>query len=185
MKTKTRSQPKPKSRISTLMGFSALGVAETLTWRSERTESGEPLVVLTGEIDENADLARLATQIRGPLTLDLKEVRRINSAGVREWVNFMRQIEHVKGVKLARCSMAMVNQLNMIYNFKGAAAVESFFAPYSCDPCDKEVDVLLTVDVHFPDPSQLQPPKASCPRCGGALEFDDIPERYFSFIVQS
>ena len=30
--------------------------------------------------------------------------------------------------------------------------------------------------------SNLEPPVFKCPNCGGALEFDDLPERYFAFL---
>ena len=30
--------------------------------------------------------------------------------------------------------------------------------------------------------SNLEPPVFKCPSCGGALEFDDLPERYFAFL---
>ena len=28
----------------------------------------------------------------------------------------------------------------------------------------------------------LEPPVFKCPNCGGVLEFDDLPERYFAFL---
>jgi hypothetical protein len=40
-----------------------------------------------GEIDENADFAELRRRLKGPVVFHLAEVRRINSCGVREWVN--------------------------------------------------------------------------------------------------
>jgi len=73
----------------------------------------------------------------------------------------------------------------MIFNFRGVAKVESFFAPYICEKCDVEVDVLLKVDVHFPDRDPSKVPGFTCDQCGSPLVFDDIPERYFSFVVQS
>jgi transcription initiation factor IIE alpha subunit len=72
----------------------------------------------------------------------------------------------------------------MIYNFRGRASVVTFFAPYMCEPCATEVDVLLDTRMHFRDNTALLAPEIKCPQCGKMLVFDDIPERYFSFIVQ-
>lgn len=174
-----------KSRIDTLQGYARRSARISLTWEIGRTGNGATVVAFKGEIDENADLQVLALQLEGTVVLDLGEVRRINSAGVREWVNFMRELGHVKQVWLSRCSTAIVNQLNMIYNFRGRASVKTFFAPYLCVRCETEVDVLLDTNVHFPDKNLLRPPEVKCPQCGQDLDFDDIPQRYFSFVPQT
>ena len=42
------------------------------------------------EVDENADFTELRRSLKGAVVFKLGEVRRINSCGVREWVNFVR-----------------------------------------------------------------------------------------------
>jgi len=164
--------------------MSAGGARQALTWKIEDGPDGLTLVTIRGEVDENANLGKLGSSMKGRVILDLADVRRINSAGVREWVNFVRNLPDVEAMEFVRCSPTIVNQLNMIYNFRGQAAVRTFFAPYLCEHCDVEVDVLLDVNVHFvaKDPSLV--PEFQCQHCGNPLEFDDIPERYFAFIVQ-
>ncbi|MCD6498193.1 MAG: hypothetical protein J7M25_07860 [Deltaproteobacteria bacterium] len=175
----------PNGRESAaVVPMSAGGGSQALTWKVEAGPDGLIRVSLRGEVDENANLVKLASDMKGRVTLDLADVRRINSAGVREWVNFVRNLPNVEEMEFVRCSPTIVNQLNMIYNFRGEAVVKTFFAPYLCEHCDVEVDVLLDVDVHFHDRDPKHVPEFRCQHCGNLLEFDDIPERYFAFVAQ-
>ena len=49
-------------------------------------------VSLAGVIDENADLALLGTLGSRPIRVNLRGVRRINSFGVRAWMDVIRKI---------------------------------------------------------------------------------------------
>lgn len=151
----------------------------SLTWRIEERE-GVTTVAFTGEIDEHADFTPLRSQLRGAVELDLGEIRRINSCGVREWVNFVRDLPEASALTFTACSTAFVTQLNMIYNFRGPARIRSFHAPYTCDVCGHDEDLLIEVG---PD-SKVELPTPSCPRCGDVMQFDDIPERYLSFLAE-
>jgi hypothetical protein len=166
----------------------------SLSWRVT-DGPGHTLVELSGEIDENVDFADLRSRLRGPVVFQLSEVRRINSCGVREWVNFVRELASpekegggVTDLVFTACSPAIVTQLNMIYNFRGQAVVRSFLAPYVCKECDHETEKLLDVRQHFSatGPGRNRtPPEFTCEKCSGRLEFDDLPERYLSFLNDS
>jgi hypothetical protein len=167
-----------------------------LSWRlrerpAEGDRPGRTVVELYGEIDENADFSELRRRLAGAVTFHLADVRRINSVGVREWVNFVRELVspasggRVTDLTFSHCSPAIVTQLNMIYNFRGQARVRSFLAPYACTACDAEEEQLLDVALHFAGPGPMKgkkPPSFPCERCGGAMELDDLPERYLSFL---
>jgi hypothetical protein len=167
-----------------------------LSFRIKEQRPGQTLVEFHGEIDENADFTELRRRLRGSLIFNLAEVRRINSCGVREWVNFVRDLSQpqpgvesgVTELVFTHCSPAIVTQLNMIYNFRGQAKVRSFLAPYVCLACDREEDKLLDVQAHFggvgPARSR-RAPEFKCESCGGVMEFDDLPERYLSFLNDS
>lgn len=150
-----------------------------LSWRV-RERTGHMEVEFYGEIDENADFAELRRRLHGSVTFQLAEVRRINSCGVREWVNFVRDLPQVSELTLTACSPAIVTQLNMIYNFKGPGRVRSFLAPYVCSACGEEEDKLIDVDASVRPLGAL--PEVSCGRCGAPMDFDDLPERYLSFL---
>jgi len=154
-----------------------------LSWRIKE-RPGFTTVEFTGEIDENADFGELKKRLKGPVVFHLAEVRRINSCGVREWVNFVRDLPSVSELVFTHCSPAIVTQLNMIFNFRGAAKVRSFYAPYVCDSCGHEEERLLDVQAQFPGGAGKVPDFA-CEQCGSPMEFDDLPERYLSFLAES
>ena len=151
-----------------------------LSWQIH-TRPGSTTVEFFGEIDENVDFGELRRRLKGPLVFDLAHVRRINSCGVREWVNFVRDLGAQTPLTFVSCSPAIVTQLNMIYNFRGQAKVVSFLAPYVCSDCESEEEKLLDVGAHFPGRSRV-PPEFTCGKCSGAMEFDDLPERYLAFL---
>jgi anti-anti-sigma regulatory factor len=154
-----------------------------LSWRVKE-RSGLTTVEFHGEIDENSDLSGLRTRLTGPVVFDLESVDRINSCGVREWVNFVRDIE-VETLVFSHCSPSVVTQLNMIYNFRGDAVIRSFYAPYVCEDCDNEIEKLLDVESQFPKGDFDDVPTFVCEKCSNEMEFDDIPERYFSFLKEA
>jgi hypothetical protein len=155
-----------------------------LSWRIKE-RPGFTTVEFFGEIDENADFAELRRRLKGQVVFHLAEVRRINSCGVREWVNFVRDLPGVTELTFTHCSPAIVTQLNMIYNFRGAAKVRSFLAPYVCESCGHEEEKLLDLQTHFPTRDFKRVPDFKCDKCGSPMEFDDLPERYLSFLVES
>lgn len=142
-------------------------------------------VELYGEIDENAEFSELRRRLKGPVVFHLAEVRRINSCGVREWVNFIRDLPEVSKLTFAECSHPIVTQLNMIYNFRGPADIESFYAPYVCENCNHEEEKLLQVAPLLEAENTGDVPSFSCPECGDIMEFDDLPERYLSFLSEA
>ena len=154
-----------------------------LTWRIKE-RPGFTTVTFVGEIDENADFAELRRKLKGHVEFNLGEVRRINSCGVREWVNFVRDLPQVNELTFTHCSPAIVTQMNMIYNFRGRAKVRSFLAPYVCESCNHEQEQLLDVQTHFRTKDFRQMPDFKCEKCASAMEFDDLPERYLSFLLE-
>ncbi|MBF0431523.1 MAG: hypothetical protein HQK83_09605 [Fibrobacteria bacterium] len=149
----------------------------------EKEQDGDVLKLnLSGVIDEDSDLSDLLfPDHKGKLIINLKEVKRINSCGVREWVNAMETISEME-IELINCSTAIVNQINMVSNFSGNGKVTSFMAPYYCESCDAEFEIALEVDKNFPDRDYPVAPSYNCPKCKNTLEFDDIEDKYFLFI---
>lgn len=154
-----------------------------LIWRLERKD-GRTVAHLEGEINENADFSELLRELSGDVVLELEGISRINSCGVREWVNFVRALDRVTTLRFERCSPTVVLQLNTIFNFRGRARVGSFLAPYVCEACHVDEYKLLEVAEHFPDRGRVPAPAFPCPRCAGAMMFDELPERYLSFLAE-
>jgi anti-anti-sigma regulatory factor len=150
-----------------------------LRWQLDQV-GGRLTVALVGVLDENADLRPLA-QLDGDVAIDLSGVKRISSTGVREWIDLMRALAGRCRVALVACSPASVTQLNLIANFRGAAQVESFIAPYECLRCGEEREVLI--EARTCGRKELTLPAMPCSSCGALMELAEIPERYLTFLA--
>ena len=139
-------------------------------------------VKLGGVIDEDNELAGLVEQIpSGTAVIDLGEIERINSCGVRDWVNWLTKIEG-NGTRavLVECSPAIVAQINLVNNFTGNGVVKSFYVPYFCPECDEEKVLLVEASDMGPPPHE--PPTCRCDECDLVMDFDDMPDSYFAFL---
>jgi len=139
-------------------------------------------VKLGGVIDEDNELADLADKIpRGTAVIDLGEIERINSCGVRDWVNWLSKLE-TNGTRsvLVECSPAIVAQINLVNNFTGNGVVKSFYVPYFCPECDEEKVLLVEATDMGPPPHE--PPTCRCDECDLVMDFDDMPDSYFAFL---
>lgn len=140
-------------------------------------------VKLAGVIDEDNELTELTDKIHGStVVIDLGEVDRINSCGVRDWVNWLGRVE-VKNVDvvLVECSPAIVAQINLVNNFTASGVVKSFYVPYFCPECDEEKVLLCETGDMGPPPHE--PPICRCDECDLVMDFDDMPESYFAFLA--
>jgi ABC-type transporter Mla MlaB component len=148
----------------------------------EGTIGERACLVLGGDITEEADFAPLLASPLSPLLLDLVDVGRINSSGVREWLSFVREIAATgRRLVLLRCAPAMVQQANMITNFLGAAEVRSLLAPYYCAPCDYDHREEISTAGKEETPLKIAE-AVPCPRCGRMMEFSDLASEYLAFL---
>ncbi len=139
-------------------------------------------VKLGGVIDEDNELADLVDKIpTGTAVIDLGEIERINSCGVRDWVNWLSKLE-TNGTRsvLVECSPAIVAQINLVNNFTGNGVVKSFYVPYFCPECDEEKVLLVEATDMGPPPHE--PPTCRCDECDLVMDFDDMPDSYFAFL---
>jgi len=139
-------------------------------------------VKLGGVIDEDNELADLVEKIpAGTAVIDLGEIERINSCGVRDWVNWLSKLE-TNGTRsvLVECSPAIVAQINLVNNFTGSGVVKSFYVPYFCPECDEEKVLLVEASDMGPPPHE--PPTCRCDECDLVMDFDDMPDSYFAFL---
>jgi anti-anti-sigma regulatory factor len=139
-------------------------------------------VKLAGVIDEDNELTALTDKIpSGTAVIDLGEIERINSCGVRDWVNWLGKLE-VQSTRavLVECSPAIVAQINLVNNFTGSGVVKSFYVPYFCPDCDEEK--VLLVDATDMGPPPHEPPTCRCDECDLVMDFDDMADSYFAFL---
>ncbi len=136
-------------------------------------------VVLRGDFTEATRFDELLPAMVGRVVFDTARVTYMNSLGVRAWCEFLRQAR-IQGYEFHACSVPFVLQAAMVRDVIGRGTVTSFFAPFHCVGCDHQEERLIQTAAILA--ANLEPPTFKCPSCGGALEFDDIPERYFAFL---
>ena len=150
---------------------------------SIRQEQDFVSVKLAGAINEDNDLAEHLDRIAGSVVVvDLSDVERINSCGVRDWVNWIHALE-AKGAEMffLECSPSIVAQINLVNNFTGHGRIKSLYLPYYCESCNQEHSVLYEAeDLATPEPL---PPASRCSGCEKFMDFDDMPDAYFAFLA--
>jgi anti-anti-sigma regulatory factor len=145
---------------------------------SVEEQSDATRVILSGDISEETDFEPIL-QIAGPIVLDLAGISRINSCGVREWINFVVHLRQGgRQLILERCAPVVVTQLNTIYNFTGGGQVRSVLGPYYCPACDREEYHLIDLTA-----SETVPDQIPCPDCEAGMEFEDLQDQYLAFQV--
>jgi CheY-like chemotaxis protein len=136
-------------------------------------------VVLRGDFTEATRFDELTPAMVGRVVFDTAQVTYMNSLGVRAWCEFLRQAR-IQGYEFHACSVPFILQASMVKDVIGRGTVTSFFAPFHCINCDHQEERLLQSAAILA--ANLEPPVFKCPSCAGALEFDDLPERYFAFL---
>lgn len=140
-------------------------------------------VTIAGVIDENADLSPLVRLGQRPIRIHLRGVRRINSFGVRAWMDAIRRVPITARLSFVHCPPPVVDQCNMVSGFLGHGRLESFYAPMTCAECDEQIDQLFETAACRANGGKL--PLTPCPRCGRPMEVDDLEEQYLLFVRES
>jgi hypothetical protein len=140
-------------------------------------------VTISGVIDENADLSPLVRLGERPIRIHLRGVRRINSFGVRAWMDAIRRVPITAKLSFVHCPPPVVDQCNMVSGFLGHGKLESFYAPMTCAECDEQIDQLFETAACRANGDKL--PITPCPRCGRPMEVDDLEEQYLLFVRES
>jgi hypothetical protein len=144
-------------------------------FRVRRDEKGR--LALSGVIDESADLGFIAS-LSGHTRFNMREVRRVNSYGVRAWIEAVRRLPPDATLELEECPPQVIDQINMVAGFVGRGTVTSFYAPMLCERCGHERDQLFTV-AELRAGGKLPP--VACPQCGATMVVDDLEEQYLLF----
>ncbi len=145
---------------------------------------GGAVVALSGQVDEAVDYGKINLKGLKRVAFDFEKIKLINSTGLQRWIKFLGDIDQDVEITFVRCAIRVITQINMFPGFTAGRPVqiESFFAPYFCETCDKSQDLLLERRRDFPDPANIIAPKMKCLKCGGPAEFDGIEKKYFIFL---
>ena len=157
--------------------------AFTLDTARDPDDADTIVITITGVIDESADLSALSSVHARALRFHMRGVRRINSFGVRAWMDAIRRIPITTQLFFVHCPPPVVDQCNMVSGFLGHGRLESFYAPMTCAECDEQIDQLFETAACRANGGKL--PLTPCPRCGRPMEVDDLEEQYLLFVRES
>jgi hypothetical protein len=143
--------------------------------------AGSKQVALTGSIDERTNFQTLIGETGKSLVLDLSAITRVNSSGIRSWKQYFDGLNKA-GVDLlfTKASPPIVEQIAIFKNFLCGGRLDSMFVPFLCTKCDKNSEVLFTVEQLKQINFQIK--EIKCKFCAGKAEFDDDPDLYFNFL---
>jgi len=150
-----------------------------LNWKITARGPDRTVVLLYGEITESVTFGEL-TQLRGRVAFDLAGIRRINSFGVRELLNFLDTLLKSCQIEAERCSSAVVMQLNMLPELCSKLRVRSILVPLECPRCLHEHEIVIEMGVPGKVPKI---PTTSCDRCKTPMQLSEPEDRYFAFVV--
>ena len=134
-----------------------------------------------GDVDENFRHQDVPVLQKPTIIFNLEKVKNFNSCGIREWIALIKVISRMGHLVFRRCSVTMIDQINMVPDSLGTGQVESFYAPYYCE-CGGEVNRLIHVADSLNHLYNKSAPEFCCEKCGEVLEFDALEESYFLFI---
>lgn len=142
-------------------------------------EEEDGIFYIEGIINERCDFTQFFSDKEGTITLNMAEVRRINSTGVRRWTEALHQYPELK-ITLEECPREIIDQCNMIPEFMGKKQVHitSFYAHYYDEDTDEEEVVLLEENEHYKWGEGL----IKDPELPEGMELDDNPNKYFRFL---
>jgi hypothetical protein len=134
-----------------------------------------------GDVDENfrhKDVPRVGAK---RINFVLEKVNNFNSVGIREWVYLVRDLSKLGALCFKRCSVTMIDQINMVPDSLGNGVVESFYAPYACDEHGETSRLIVTQD-HAASITAHVAPEMLCEYCKEKLVFDALEDAYFMFV---
>ena len=136
---------------------------------------------IIGNIDESFGQFNSQIPTFGKVEINLKDLKSINSSGIREWIKLMLKMKPAQ-VYFYECPKVFIDQVNMVQGFcPENAKIMSFYVPYFNDQSESEKNVLFVHGQHYVDKKIQSLPKVVDDK-GAEMEIDVVEAKYFRFI---
>ena len=145
-------------------------------------ESNQVTYRFKGEVADSFKHGEVPRIKSKTITMDLAGIVNFNSCGIREWVYLIRDLGNLGTLEFINCSIAMVDQFNMVPESVGTGEVQSFLAPYVCET-HGDLEQLIDVKSDRETIEELRAPDRKCVQCNSVLIFDAMPDSYFLFLT--
>ena len=131
-----------------------------------------------GVISETSDFSPILENDFEVIYVDLVGVERINSVGVREWVESFRKSN--KKYIFHNIPAFIMEQFNMVPGLiPPGSIIDSFYGNYYCDYCGNETSHRFKIGLNFKPDDREFPETIECIHCGEEAEAD-FDEAFFS-----
>src|SRR5579859_8124203 len=141
------------------------------------------VVKVSGVVDDSFDRVAFAEPLTGTALVDLEEVRRITSYGAREWALALRSVTPGY-LGIINVRPPVVAMFNMVKGFAGRGQLLTFYSPYLCEECGKELELLVDLRTRYQEIKAGEADReVPCPSCGGKAQFDDVANAYFFYAL--
>ena len=143
-----------------------------------------------GAIREGCGLPNVPFEELKTLVFDLKDVRFINSCGIRDWIAWIKKVPNEVQIVFKNSPSLLVVQMTILIGFvPQTAIVESFDVPYICESCNSTTQVLVEHKKHYIQARKsgeefklMLPPPPKCEKCDSTMELDALENKYFKFL---
>lgn len=157
------------------------------SWQTKAMEGSQYEISFQGQINEKSNLedlyAEISSRPNAKNYINLEGVETINSSGVAKWIELIAKLEEQNLIiEFVHCPIGIVQQMNMVPQFKGKYHVSSAFAPYYCAKCDKEHDVEIEIPKGATSSTVQVKESMPCKDCDSTMIFDDVLDEYLSFL---
>ncbi|OFZ29065.1 MAG: hypothetical protein A2622_13315 [Bdellovibrionales bacterium RIFCSPHIGHO2_01_FULL_40_29] len=138
-------------------------------------------VSISGIIDDTFGVVAAQLPLTGKLKVNLKNLKSINSTGIREWIKQMQRMK-TAFIEFYECPKVFIDQVNMVQGFVPAnGKVESFYVPFFNEENETEKNVLFKYGEHYTE-GKLNPLPEIKDDTGAVMELDVVEAKYFKFI---
>ena len=121
------------------------------------------------------------------LKFDLKKLKSINSYGIRNLIQFIRQHPD-RPLEYHNCPVLFVETLNIVRELMGRdrnpQTVKSLSLPYHCEGCNRfDERLVLSSSIILEDEATHGQPPFECKKCGEPMILDVKENDYLSFMA--
>lgn len=142
------------------------------------------ILTFSGALDESAHLPPLQETRANVVLVNMRKVSAINSAGIRNWVNWVGRVQAPKQLWLEECPVVFVRNLGLVKGLLNAnVKIVSFYIPFYSEKTGERADLLVRDGHEYGAGHALKfnPPND---KNGEPMEMDVLPESYLAFLPE-
>lgn len=148
------------------------------------TSSDPVKISISGALNETTDFKPIDLTGKSGISIDLNDIRSINSLGSMAWIKWMNSLSNTK-IQFYNCPKIIIDQFNMVGSlFLKNAQVMSFYVPFYNEDSGEEKNVLFRFGKDYTEKG-VEIPKDITDSLGLPMEIGVIEKRYFSFLFKN